>query len=139
MPRILITGIPYTEKEAISDFVLKELKRFKLKFIYKNADEEPILKSDYSKASNTILTCTLVTRTDDGFRFVNGNVLKNYKPDITILLEAETRDPEKQVWQEISRCHLISNINGELKIIKMRRDNIKKPIKEISNFLKKIF
>lgn len=136
MPKILVTGIPQTEKETIIHLVTRDLKRFKIPFAFSDVDKT----SNIPNHKNTIILYTLVYSSEYGFRFNDISIFKKYKPDITILLELETKNPEKMLLQEIYRCSLISHIHtGSLKIIKMKRDNIKHPVMEISYFLRKIF
>jgi len=138
MKAVFITGTPASEKEGILDIMLPRYSKLLPKGEYIKIGRNTTIDSLSKKKGNVILVGDIVEKTPSGYRIVNEKLVKSLNPATTIVLHAETDNPEIEEWQSLIKLYSITNFSGYLKIIRVREGNIKNAIKELAYTLKTV-
>ncbi len=134
MKTIFITGTPKSEKESILDIMLPRYSKILPKGEYIKLREG---KADLKRKNrHLIVVGDIIEKTPAGYRIVNKELLTNLRPDVTVVLHAETDNQEINEWQDLIKIYCLTNFHGRLKVIRVSEGSVRDAIKELAYTLK---
>lgn len=134
---VFITGTPKSEKESILDIMIPRYASILPKGQYVRLGKEKP-KALKAKKGNLTVIGDIIEKTPSGYRIVNADTIKALAPQVTVVMHAETDNPEINEWQNLIKIYCLTNFSGYLKIIRVSEGNIKDAIKELAYTLKSV-
>ena len=137
--KIFITGTPKSEKESILEIMIPRYSKILPKGEYMKLGKEGTPKKHDAGRKHMIVVGDIIEKTPHGYQVVNKEFLHTVKPDMTVVLHAETDNPEINEWQDMIKIYCLTNFSGRLKVISVNEGNVKDAIKELAYTLKNAF